>query len=322
VHVPGDPGPDDPGVGRKGAAGWYLTAPPGTPKAPPRPKTLRGFRSSHAPDRMSLRSAPVILPGCLLRFPAPHAPDRIRTCDLRLRRPTLYPAELRARGPRCGAGDRTGGRISRVLSPLSRRRIISLGRALLHASCGLPGTRVERAVPRPCLALLQVGFAVRPPLPSARCALTAPFHPCLFSIIEDGAIGGLLSVALSVGSRRPGVTRHLALGSSDFPPATHTGPTGDPHSPPDLICQSHQRRPVERQNRKFKPRREPGKAPARVVQRGNWDGPRRHSSAPTGLSTRCRRRMSAHRREEGEPPQIGGRLQESGQRIPAPSPVA
>ena len=24
------------------------------------------------------------------------APDRIRTCDLRLRRPTLYPAELRA----------------------------------------------------------------------------------------------------------------------------------------------------------------------------------------------------------------------------------
>ena len=25
-----------------------------------------------------------------------HAPDRIRTCDLRLRRPTLYPAELRA----------------------------------------------------------------------------------------------------------------------------------------------------------------------------------------------------------------------------------
>src|SRR5881296_2618928 len=25
-----------------------------------------------------------------------HAPDRIRTCDLRFRRPTLYPAELRA----------------------------------------------------------------------------------------------------------------------------------------------------------------------------------------------------------------------------------
>jgi hypothetical protein len=28
------------------------------------------------------------------------APDRIRTCDLRFRRPTLYPAELRALGLR------------------------------------------------------------------------------------------------------------------------------------------------------------------------------------------------------------------------------
>ena len=32
------------------------------------------------------------------------------------------------------------------------------------------------------------------------------------------AIGGLLSVALSVGSRRPGVTWHPALRSPDFPP--------------------------------------------------------------------------------------------------------
>src|SRR5690606_6195108 len=31
------------------------------------------------------------------------------------------------------------------------------------------------------------------------------------------AIGGLLSVALSIASRRPGVTRHPALWSSDFP---------------------------------------------------------------------------------------------------------
>jgi len=26
--------------------------------------------------------------------------------------------------------------------------------------------------------LLAVGFAVPPPSPAARCALTAPFHPC------------------------------------------------------------------------------------------------------------------------------------------------
>ena len=31
----------------------------------------------------------------------------------------------------------------------------------------------------PYLALLRVGFAMRPLLPGARCALTAPFHPCL-----------------------------------------------------------------------------------------------------------------------------------------------
>ena len=52
------------------------------------------------------------------------APDRIRTCDLRLRRPTLYPTELRAlddtgRSP-ChrGTGETRG--ISRVLSRQSR----------------------------------------------------------------------------------------------------------------------------------------------------------------------------------------------------------
>ena len=47
-------------------------------------------------------------------------------------------------------------------------------------------------------------------LPTARCALTTPFHPYRFH-------GGLLSVALVVGSRRPDVIRHSALCSSDFP---------------------------------------------------------------------------------------------------------
>jgi len=51
--------------------------------------------------------------------------------------------------------------------------------------------------------------------PRARCALTAPFHhhhACLAA-----PFGCLFSVALSVGSRRPGVTWHLALRSPDFP---------------------------------------------------------------------------------------------------------
>ena len=43
------------------------------------------------------------------------------------------------------------------------------------------------------------------------------------------AIGGVFSAALSVVSRRPGVTRHPALRSSDFPPTDESD--GDPHSP-------------------------------------------------------------------------------------------
>ena len=54
--------------------------------------------------------------------------------------------------------------------------------------------------------LLPAGLAMPPTLPPARCALTAPFHPC-----PDGphrpASGGLLSVALSLGSPPPDVIR-------------------------------------------------------------------------------------------------------------------
>ena len=57
-------------------------------------------------------------------------------------------------------------------------------------------------------------------LPPTRCALTAPFHPCRR---PEGRLGGLLSVALSVGSRRPGVTWHPALWSPDFPPPPNDG---------------------------------------------------------------------------------------------------
>src|SRR5690606_9672631 len=59
-------------------------------------------------------------------------------------------------------------------------RIISLRTPSPAPSSSLPGTPLERATPRPCLALLQVGFAVPLLLPEARCALTAPFHPCLY----------------------------------------------------------------------------------------------------------------------------------------------
>jgi len=56
---------------------------------------------------------------------------------------------------------------------------------------------------RPYLVLLPVGLAVPFSLPRPRCALTAPFQPCLAE-----AVGGVISVALSLKSPPPDVIRH------------------------------------------------------------------------------------------------------------------
>lgn len=83
---------------------------------------------------------------------------------------------------------------------------IHLGRPSPNASRDLPGRRRGNtpglAAYRPYSVLLPVGFTLPPSLPRARCALTAPFHP------YRPKAGGLLSVALSLGSPPPGVTRH------------------------------------------------------------------------------------------------------------------
>src|SRR6516225_4202775 len=63
---------------------------------------------------------------------------------------------------------------------------IHLGRSLPSASCDPPerrrgdppGSPDFRATCRSYSVLLPVGFSLPPPLPAARCALTAPFHPC------------------------------------------------------------------------------------------------------------------------------------------------
>ncbi len=61
---------------------------------------------------------------------------------------------------------------------------IHLGRPLPDASRDLPGRQPENmpseaGAPkcRPYVVLLPVGFTMPLPLPVARCALTAPFHP-------------------------------------------------------------------------------------------------------------------------------------------------
>ena len=99
-----------------------------------------------------------------------------------------------------------------------------------------PGSRLDeprcrsrlRHARRPYLVLLPVGFALPAPLPAPRCALTAPFHPCLAGAAalwaagaqsaarlpcgqlkrERKAIGGMVSVALSLGLPPAAVSRH------------------------------------------------------------------------------------------------------------------
>src|SRR5215213_10134962 len=113
------------------------------------------------------------------------------------------------------------------------------------ASCSLPGTVTGvshvagRAAPRSCLALLRVGFALPPLLPAGRCALTATVSP--LPVLPAGAIGGLFSVALSVALRRPAVSRHPALRSSDFPRRSQAAPRSSLASRPVLSNSAQER---------------------------------------------------------------------------------
>lgn len=71
------------------------------------------------------------------------------------------------------------------------------------------GTRLEDSY----LVLLRVGFTI-----AANCyQLRGALLPHLFTLTYLKA-GGILSAALSVGSRPPGVTWHSTLWSPDFPP--------------------------------------------------------------------------------------------------------
>ena len=116
------------------------------------------------------------------------------------------------RSSRCQTACKPGS-VCRRFREAGGSMAIHLGRSLPNASRDLPGRRrgkspgLRRAC-RPYLVLLRVGFAVPPPLPDARCALTAPFHPCRAGEPVVRGPGGLLSVALSLGFPPPGVTRH------------------------------------------------------------------------------------------------------------------
>src|SRR5699024_4305120 len=77
-----------------------------------------------------------------------------------------------------------------------------------------PGLRGPRSIP---LFGLAPGGVCRA---ASWCRLRGAVVPHRFTLAGSKESGGLLSVALSVGSRLPGITWHLALRSPDFPPCT------------------------------------------------------------------------------------------------------
>ena len=134
-------------------------------------------------------------------------------------------------------------RLVQASGPVSR--VLSSG--VCQTDGHLSGTSVTRYLVQPTRAskrggsplrsysaLLRMGFAVPPPSPGTRWALTPPFHPCPQPRRARPA-GGLFSVALSVGLPRLGVTQHPALWSSDFPHPNGRGhPAHLPIFPPEF----------------------------------------------------------------------------------------
>ncbi len=100
--------------------------------------------------------------------------------------------------------------VSRVLS----RTVIHLGRRSLASSSNLPEPRAGHAIG------FLFGLAPGGVFPATPCYhVCGALLPHLFTLTgHRSGLGGIFSVALSVGLRRPGVTWHLALWSPDFPP--------------------------------------------------------------------------------------------------------
>ena len=105
--------------------------------------------------------------------------------------------------------------ISRVLS----WTVIHLGQTSPPASSNLPVSNAGDALWKPIWSCSEWG------LPCHCCyqqrGALLP-HPFTLTCVRERTIGGLLSAALSVGSRPPGVTWHSTLWSPDFPlPCSH-----------------------------------------------------------------------------------------------------
>ena len=129
-----------------------------------------------------------------------------------------------AAGARASAAGRvtnyTESPVSRILFGLLRGDHLTGMVVTDHLNATDPGVIAERVTLLPLYAvLLQAGFTepVTSPSPLVSSYLTVSPLPAAAAPCGAPPVGGLLSVALSVGSRPLGVTQRLALWSSDFP---------------------------------------------------------------------------------------------------------
>ena len=98
--------------------------------------------------------------------------------------------------------------------PLARGGSFLCERRLRRRQAAYPGFRRSGPLLTPVWPCSRWGLPCRSRYRSRGALLP---HRFTLACAPERAIGGLLSVALSIASRRPGITRHPALWSSDFP---------------------------------------------------------------------------------------------------------
>src|ERR1051326_2592070 len=124
-----------------------------------------------------------------------------------------------------GCGSRTD--ISRVLYPSRDGDHLSWTPVARRLQRPIPEGSASSLIPEGTpsyLVLLRAGFAWPAGHPAAGGLLPHHFTLTRGASLETGPPGGVISVALSFGSPRLGVTQRPALWSPDFPPTLFTSP--------------------------------------------------------------------------------------------------
>ena len=183
-----------------------------------------------------------------------------------------------------GAPFRSGS-VSRILSWTTIHLVPPFGGRgrLAPTSCGLPGS--SRAGSTILFGLAPDGVCLAAASPRRRCALTAPFHLCLCATHVWSRHRPCVSVALSRGFPRVGVTHRPALWCPDFPRRVFSPPAAVRPTKTMIRPTVLQVRWARRWESGFRPsgsRRSPGR-PARHRWSGSAPSPHSRAGAEGGL---------------------------------------